>query len=236
MSKDKVMPKDKWEFDEEVSTSFEDMLQRSIPQYSVMRQTVYNLSSIFIKNNQSIIDIGCSRGDAIASLVEENKKECIQFYGIECSEPMIKIATERFKNYDNVIILDNDLRNGLPVTIRNPSLVLSILTIQFTPIEYRQWIIQDIYNKLAPGGAMIFVEKVLGANSYIDRLMINTYLDMKRNNGYTEQQIERKRLSLEGVLVPVTAKWNEELLKMAGFKHIDCFWRWMNFAGWIAIK
>ena len=42
--------------------------------------------------------------------------------------------------------------------------------------------------------------------------------------------------SLEGVLVPVTASWNEELLAKAGFKQIDCFWRWMNFAGWIAIK
>ena len=48
--------------------------------------------------------------------------------------------------------------------------------------------------------------------------------------------IDRKALSLEGVLVPVTAKWNEELLQMAGFRQVDCFWRWMNFAGWIAIK
>jgi tRNA (cmo5U34)-methyltransferase len=66
--------------------------------------------------------------------------------------------------------------------------------------------------------------------------MVDLYYKMKSDNGYSQEQIERKRLSLEGVLVPVTAKWNEELLKQAGFKYIDCFWRWMNFAGWIAIK
>lgn len=33
-----------------------------------------------------------------------------------------------------------------------------------------------------------------------------------------------------------TAKWNEELLQMSGFREIDCFWRWVNFAGWIAVK
>lgn len=22
----------------------------------------------------------------------------------------------------------------------------------------------------------------------------------------------------------------------AGFKHVDCFWRWMNFGGWVAVK
>ena len=55
-------------------------------------------------------------------------------------------------------------------------------------------------------------------------------------SGYNQESIERKRLSLEGVLVPVTAGWNEDILHSAGFLHIDCFWRWMNFAGWMAIK
>jgi tRNA (cmo5U34)-methyltransferase len=43
-------------------------------------------------------------------------------------------------------------------------------------------------------------------------------------------------LALEGVLVPVTAAWNEQLLKGAGFSQVECFWRWMNFAGWVAVK
>ena len=59
---------------------------------------------------------------------------------------------------------------------------------------------------------------------------------MKKGHGYTQEQIERKRLSLEGVLVPVTARWNEEMLRMAGFQQVDTFWRWMNFCGWVAVK
>jgi tRNA (cmo5U34)-methyltransferase len=66
--------------------------------------------------------------------------------------------------------------------------------------------------------------------------MVELYYNLKRHHGYTEEQIERKRLSLEGALVPVTAAWNEELLKGAGFAQVDCFWRWMNFGAWIAIK
>jgi DUF1680 family protein len=31
-------------------------------------------------------------------------------------------------------------------------------------------------------------------------------------------------------------KWNEDMLKTAGFRKVDCFWRYLNFAGWIAIK
>jgi tRNA (cmo5U34)-methyltransferase len=59
---------------------------------------------------------------------------------------------------------------------------------------------------------------------------------MKGQNGYTEEEINSKRIALEGVLVPVTAKWNEQLLRDAGFNQVECFWRNLNFAGWIAIK
>jgi tRNA (cmo5U34)-methyltransferase len=83
---------------------------------------------------------------------------------------------------------------------------------------------------------LILVEKVLGANGDLDALMVEKYYDMKTVMGYSQEQINRKRLALEGVLVPVTAQWNVDLLRGAGFASVDCFWRWMNFAGWIAIK
>ncbi len=31
-------------------------------------------------------------------------------------------------------------------------------------------------------------------------------------------------------------RWNEEILQAAGFRVVECFWRCLNFAGWIAIK
>ena len=46
--------------------------------------------------------------------------------------------------------------------------------------------------------------------------MTRLYHGLKRANGYGEEAIERKRLSLEGVLVPVTAAGNEDLLRGAG--------------------
>jgi tRNA (cmo5U34)-methyltransferase len=83
---------------------------------------------------------------------------------------------------------------------------------------------------------VILVEKVLGADAEIDRMMVEIYHGHKREHGYSDEDIIRKALSLEGVLVPVTARWNVELLEQAGFRHIDCFWRWMNFAAWIGIR
>jgi tRNA (cmo5U34)-methyltransferase len=134
-----------------------------------------------------------------------------------------------------VHVHDHDLRLGFPPT-PGAHVVLCVLTLQFTPIEHRQRILRNIYRKVVPGGALILVEKVLGATAEIDEQLVARYHGLKGANGYSPEQVERKRLSLEGVLVPVTAAWNEELLRASGFRHVDCFWRWSNFAGWLAMK
>lgn len=234
--KDQVNPKDKWKFDEEVTQCFDNMLERSIPQYKVMRKTVFDIACEFQQDELAIMDLGTSLGNSLAPLVKKFKKR--NYYtGLEISPEMIKKARQRFQKEIKegyVEIYKCDLRKGVP---QNPScIVMSILTIQFTPMEYRPHIISSVYKTLHPGGAFIFVEKVLGQTSQVDRLMTDIYYGLKGSNGYTEEQIERKRLSLEGVLVPVTAKWNEEMLHWAGFKQVECFWRWMNFAGWVGIK
>lgn len=227
---------DKWSFDETVAPVFDDMLSRSIPQYWIMRHAVNDLAKQFIQKDTDIIDIGCSSGGAIESLVNDFQ-ESNRFIGLEVSESMLDEARKRFKSEiekGSVEIRKHDLREGYPDA--KASLTLSILTLQFTPIEYRQQIIQSIYDSTVSGGVFICVEKVLGNTAKLNDSLVTSYYNMKRNNGYTQEEIDRKRFSLEGVLVPITANWNEELFKRAGFKQVDCFWRWMNFAGWIAIK
>ena len=76
---------------------------------------------------------------------------------------------------------------------------------------------------MAPGGAFIFVEKILCDT--MDDLMVELYYQMKRENGYTDEQIVSKRRSLENVLSPLKPAWNEDMLRTAGFSKIDMFWR-----------
>lgn len=235
--KDEVMPDGAWAFDEDVTNVFNDMLKRSIPQYDVMRQSCIDLAAHYIQHGTNVLDIGCSRGEAMGQLVDRFGAQC-RFIGLDVSEPMLKAARERFAGLIRVGVVDirnHDLRTHL-LPVINASVILSVLTIQFTPIEHRFKIIDNIYQSLIPGGAFIFVEKVLGGTANLDALMIELYYRLKSSNGYSQDQIERKRLALEGVLVPVTAKWNEEMLATAGFRQVDCFWRWMNFAGWVAVK
>ena len=233
---DKTQPGEKWEFDKSVTDCFENMLERSIPQYDVMREAVFNLGSQFVRPHSTIIDVGCSKGTAIDPFINTYHQDN-NFILIEPSKPMYEYCKNKYNKYpykhsvdiQNTGILDAKLSS-------DTSLILSILTIQFTPIEYRLEILDKIYNTLSFDGAFIFVEKVLGSGNELNKKMVNVYHDHKKKNGYTQEDIDRKKTSLEGVLVPVTASWNQDMLRSTGFKKVDCFWRWMNFTGWIALK
>lgn len=226
----------RWAFDGEVTRVFDDMLARSIPQYEVMRRAVFEVGSRFVRAGTDIVDLGCSRGEAMSPFIQKFGATC-RYVGVEVSPPMLTAARERFASLINtgvVEIRDLDLRAAYPPV--RASLTLAVLSFQFTPINYRQRLIRDAYEHTAPGGAFILVEKVLGAGAELDAIQVDAYHAMKAENGYSADDIERKRLALEGVLVPVTAHWNEELLRLAGFSQVDCFWRLYNFGGWIALK
>jgi tRNA (cmo5U34)-methyltransferase len=235
---DDIVAQDRWVFDGDVTDVFEDMLRRSIPQYEVMRKAVCDLACSFVDCGPPgwVVDLGCSRGDTLAPLIERYG-ESLRYFGCDVSGPMLAACAERFAGLvdsEIVRIAHLDLRHDYPDL---PARVTTaVLCLQFIPLEYRQRVASEAYRHTVPGGAFIMVEKVLGNSAYINDLMVSRYLALKAGNRYTKEQIERKRLSLEGVLVPVTSRWNEELLAQAGFREVDCFWRWMNFAGWVAIK
>lgn len=229
---DTVLPDGRWEFDEEVTDVFGNMLERSIPQYATMRNLVREVA-LRVTPVDHVVDLGCSRGDALAAFAQYPGQLLI---GLEVSDPMLAVAAERFSGDDRFRILRHDLRTGLPREANGASLILSVLTLMFVPIEHRAQVVEDVYAALRPGGAFVLVEKILGATAPLDAVLVSAYLDGKRTAGYSEDQILRKKLALEGVLVPVRASWNEEMLRSAGFRTYECFWRCLNFAGWVALK
>jgi len=235
---DRIQYEGRFEFDSSVATVFDDMLRRSIPDYETMRALVFEIGSRFVEDRTSIVDLGTSRGDALSGFVDRFGARN-HFVGIDTSEPMIDAARERFAGYieAGIVRIERvDLRTDFPVARYPASLFLSVLTLQFVPIEYRLRILADIYSNLRSGGALVLVEKVIGADAEVDRMLVDLYHEFKRANGYPDEAIRRKALSLEGVLVPLTADFNEAMIRKTGFRRVDLFWRCLNFAAWVAVK
>lgn len=232
MQKDNVMPGEKWEFNSEVAACFANMLERSIPDYKIMRALVWKAGQRFIQPDTLVVDIGCSTGLAAEPFVNEHGDRN-RFLLIDNAPAMVEACRERFKDNPGVEVAQGNLWQFLPFRDRT-SLVLSVLSLQFMPTAYRQSMIEKIYRTMEPGGALILVEKITGDD--MDDLLVELYYEMKRENGYTEAQIMEKRRSLENVLSPLRASWNVDILRAAGFAKVEEFWRCLNFCAWIAVK
>lgn len=237
MQEDNIVFMNKFSFDSETTNCFTDMISRSVPDYSNMRKVIFNVSKHFVTKSTDIVDIGCSNGESILPFIRKFGAQNT-YRLIDVSESMINAVKERYKGFVDCGIMDiikHDLRNGLPM-IYDSSVVLSVLTLQFVPIEYRQKILQNIYESIRPGGCFVIVEKILANNEDMNRVFVDEYYNIKRENGYSEEQIQSKKKALENVLIPLTENMNTELLRRSGFKNIDCFWRFLNFAGYICLK
>lgn len=227
---------DDFDFGPETAEVFDDMLARSIPFYSELQRMIAELAADFAQGGTTVYDLGCSTGTTLATLDRALPDE-VHLVGIDSSPDMLNRARVKLQPataHRPVELLCLDLERGVP--IRDASLVVMILTLQFIRPLRREAVIADIAKGLVERGALILVEKVLGGNSLVNRLFIEHYYDFKRRNGYSDMEIAQKREALENVLVPYHDAENRELLLRNGFRYCEPFFRWYNFCGILAIK
>jgi len=236
-TRDEIVADDSWVFDARVTDAFDDMLARSIPGYDDMRHVVTEAAIALLRPSKvgvpRILDLGASRGEALIPLLERWPDATAE--AIEISEPMLDVLRERLECYPNARAVERDLTDT-PLAFWNADLVLCVLTLQFVPIETRYDLLTDIYDRLKPGGALILVEKVLGETPAGDRLLRDLYRTHKQHAGYSDEQIERKRRSLQNVLVPLPAGLLDEWLERVGFAPVERVWQSLSFVAWVAVR
>ncbi|MBT3303693.1 carboxy-S-adenosyl-L-methionine synthase CmoA [Candidatus Woesearchaeota archaeon] len=219
-------------FDGSVANVFDDMLSRCIPFYEETNQMIKKLVLEHVKPNTNVYDLGCSTGALLSMLTENLSNSEIRFVGVDNSEAMIKKAKERLEE-KQIELINKDLEN---IEIKNASVVVMNWTLQFIRPSKREKILKKIFEGLTEGGCLIISEKILSENSKLNSRYIKQYYDLKKSKGYSELEIAQKREALENVLIPYKLSENIIELKKVGFKTVDSFFQWYNFASIIAIK
>jgi tRNA (cmo5U34)-methyltransferase len=223
-------------FGEQVVSVFDNMVTRSVPFYVEMQRMITEMAKDFAVEGTNIYDLGCSTGTTLIN-IDKVVPPTVKFVGIDESAEMRDKCKNNFKisgvnrEYD---IIYGDLNKG--IQIENASVVILCLTLQFVRPLYREKLMRDIYDQMNPNSCLILVEKVLGEDSLYNRLFIKYYYEMKKRNSYSEMEIAQKREALENILIPYRLEENKELLLTCGFKNVDVFFKWYNFAGLIAQK
>ena len=226
-----------FQFTEEVAEVFDDMLIRSVPLYLEQQMIIAELARRFYIPGSAIYDLGCSTGTTLIHLGRGLRKQQPRLVGYDNSRPMLEKARHRIREQglDGLIELRyGDLNE--PFSLEGASVVTLCWTLQFIRPLDRERLIRRLCESLVSGGVLIVTEKVLTGSPATNQLFIDRYYEFKKRNGYSNEEIARKREALENVLVPFRIDENVLLFRRAGFQIVETFFQWYNFAGFLCVK
>ena len=236
MKQDKIFDKPiskQFEFDKEVASVFDDMLNRSVPFYDEMLNLTTSFALKYCKDNSIVYDLGCSTASTLIELAKKSEFN-LELIGVDNSDAMLERAEQKCKAYGlDINLINNDI---FETNFKSSSVIISNYTLQFIRPLQREKLIKKIYDSLEDGGVFIFSEKVITDNKLLNKQMIDKYYDFKKTKGYSEFEIAQKREALENVLIPYSYEENKKMCKDVGFTSFDCLFKWVNFATFIAIK
>lgn len=223
-------------FNKRVVEVFDDMVDRSIPFYSQVIESSAHLLDRYLKDGDKVYDLGCSTGSTLLKFAQILSSKAIDFYGIDNSAAMLnkaQLKVEAFRKQKNISFHQQDITN---FQSNGAGAIILHYTLQFIRPLRRQQFLQQLYNSLRPGGALLLSEKTIIHDRRLNREFIHLYYEFKKAKGYSELEIARKREALENVLIPFSIEENSEMLRSCGFSTVAPFFQWCNFCSLIAIK
>jgi tRNA (cmo5U34)-methyltransferase len=227
---------EKFEFNESVARVFDDMLERSVPMYRECLESTIDWCVKFAREGSHVYDLGCSTGTFLSRLASRFPADAdIRLIGVDNSAPMLEKTRQKLLSSPLPCkLIEADLQSDFPLT--NASVVVMNYTLQFIAPDKRGEVVSKILTGLNSGGLLLMIEKVSSDHPKISNSYTEFHHHFKKNQGYSKLEIARKREALENVLTPKTVDENIDLLLNAGFITVEIFFKWNNFAGFIALK
>jgi ubiquinone/menaquinone biosynthesis C-methylase UbiE len=166
-------------------------------------------------NVKHVLDLGTGDGRMLALVKQKNPRaHCV---GLDFSEPMLKLARQRFKDDSSVEIVKHDLNVALPKDRWTCfDLVVSGLAIHHLPHERKRQLYEEVFGLLVSGGVFLNFEHVASSTEALHQRFLAAV-------GLTPETDDPSNKLLD---VETQLKW----LKQIGYKDVDCLWKWLETA------
>ncbi len=209
-----------WTFkNKDVATEFDNHVRESLPWYDLVSGAVAHTVRHYLPENGLMYDIGASTGNIGRLLDESLAARNAELISIENAEEMAK----HFQAPGRLEIADCTTYDYQQFDVATIFLVL-----MFLKVQDRKLLLETLLQKCRPGGAIIVVDKIEAASSYIGTINRRLTLAGKVATNVSYEKIIAKELSLAGIQRPLRVN---ELPSMA-----QEFFRFGEFCGWIIEK
>lgn len=206
-----------WKFDAQVAEVFDGIARREIPDYLRVIELCIRIIKKGGLAQPQIIDVGSATGETLRQLYQAGY---CNIYGVDSSADMIA------HSFDKATLIHAE---AFPEQYGPFDYVLNNWTLHFIrqPVVY----LEAIKRAMAPGATLILSDKVSSSECAHE-----LYYDYKRENGVTEEEIEKKRQQIEGVLVTYPLSWYLNTLSSLGFEDIEVINASASFVTFMARK
>jgi len=223
-------------FDEAVATVFPDMIRRSVPGYENIITMIGLFAEQYVQNHSQCYDLGCSLGAATLAMRHHIHADDVSIIGIDNSDSMVERCRnniEKDTSKADVSIVCDDIQS---ISVQNASMVVLNFTLQFLEPVKRFELLNNIFNGMNMGGALVLSEKITFTDPVLRDTNIQLHEAFKKANGYTDLEISQKRSALEKTLIPETLETHQQRLTDIGFTKIIPWFQCINFISILAIK
>ena len=226
-------------FNEAVAGVFDDMVSRSVPFYGEMQRMIVRARApTFATEGSNIYDLGCSTGTTLSLLHQVLPVDAHIVVGIDNSAEMLDRCRQKLAetDLDKVIELRlGDLDAG--IEIENASVVLMVLTLMFVRPLNREKLMRRISRRHGrermPASGREGARRRLAVQSPVHRALLRVQAPhgLQRARDLAEARGARERAD------PVSrSRKTGTSCCGAGFREVEVFFKWYNFAGFVAVK
>ena len=183
------------------------------------------------KDKPHILDLGAGTGLLTKYLFEKYPEA--EFTLLDMSEEMLKVAKNRFRNYNNFKYITADYTTH---NFNNTfDIIVSSLSIHHVEDVNKKKLYKTIYNTLNPEGIFLNADQVIGSTPNIDNAYQRNWMEKIDENKFTgpEKDTAIERMKFDK---PATLDDNLKWIRDCGFEDVDIYYKYYNFCIFYAKK
>ncbi len=227
--------RDVFQFDEEVAAVFDSMAPRSIPLYNEAHRLHVSLLHESLRPGAVVADIGSSTGHLFRAIEKQQgvpfERTGIDGIALDLSSPMMERLSKEFPSVYTVVA---DIADA-PDLPKPADLLFCLYVLQFIHPFQKKAALDWIVRNTKVGGCMVLGQKEdVGRDWMADRFS-DEYYKFRRDNGYTQEEIDAKTEALKGSMWPIL---NDDLLWELRDRDVVVYEtsRWLQFSTLVGIR
>jgi tRNA (cmo5U34)-methyltransferase len=215
-------------FENERAAGYNQFVETWIPNYHYFLNRLPKLLSE--TNQKDLLVVGCGTGNEIERFVQTS--EHWKITGIDPSPEMIKQASEKLQNYNNVALIEGLLADF--DTEKKFGAATLLLVLHFLDDNGNKLnLLKDIAERLVSGAIFVMLDITGDKNQIRQNLKVLRYL---LPDGLDEEQIDNRLNRIENELFSVSEQRLSELCTEAGFEPPLRFFQSSIYMGWLTRK